>query len=122
MNQHGTSEQCHRIVNVIIDSLENKLYCSAAFLDVKQDFGRVWHNGLLFKLKTLLPTAFYLLLKSDLHEMHFYVSINDEDSECGTVGSGVPQGSVSEPILYTIFTSGMSCNNDVCNYCYLRRR
>ena len=34
-------EQCHRIVNVITDALERKMYCSAVFLDVKQAFIRV---------------------------------------------------------------------------------
>lgn len=62
-HQHGTPEQCHRIVNVIRDSLEQKLYCSAVFLDVKQAFDRVWHLGLIFKLKKILPTTFYILFK-----------------------------------------------------------
>lgn len=60
-HKHGTPEQCHRIVEVIRDSLEKKLYCCAAFLDVKQAFDRVWHDGLLFKLKKLLPAPFFFI-------------------------------------------------------------
>ena len=48
--QHGTPEQCHRIIDVITDTLERKLYCSAVFLDVQQAFDRVWHLGLLHKI------------------------------------------------------------------------
>lgn len=39
---HGTTEQCHLIIDVITDALENKRYCSTAFLEVQRAFGRVW--------------------------------------------------------------------------------
>lgn len=112
-HSHGTPEQCHRVVKVIREALENKCYCSAVFLDVKQAFDRVWHEGLLFKLKNTLPAPFYLLLKSYLHERSFYVSINHDDSDIGVINSGVPQGSVLGPVLYTLFTSDMPTNSDV---------
>ena len=63
--------------------------------------------------KNLLPTPFYLLLKSYLNGRRFFVNINDEDSAIGLIKSGVPQGSVLGPVLYTIFTSDMPTNNDV---------
>lgn len=112
-NSHGTPEQCHRVVNVIRNCLERKEYCSSVFLDVKQAFDKVWHEGLLFKLKHFLPTPFYLLIKSYLRERTFYVNISDEDSEICDVKSGVPQGSVLGPILYTLFTSDMPTSNEV---------
>lgn len=110
---HGTPEQCHRVVKKIRECLENKLYCSSVFLDVKQAFDRVWHEGLLFKLKHLLPTPFYLLLKSYLSGRRFFVNINGDESEIGTINAGVPQGSVLGPVLYTIFTSDMPVSDDV---------
>lgn len=42
----------------------------------------------------------------------FYVNINNEDSEIGHIKSGVPQGSVLGPVLYTLFTSDMPSNSD----------
>lgn len=110
---HGTPEQCHRVVKTIRESLENKLFCSSVFLDVKQAFDKVWHKGLLFKLKNLLPTPFYLLLKSYLNERKFYVCVNDEVSDIANIESGVPQGSVLGPVLYTLFTADLPTNNDV---------
>lgn len=112
-HKHGTPEQCHRVVEVIRESLEKKLYCCSTFLDVKQAFDRVWHKGLLFKLKTLLPTPYYLLFKSYLHERSFYVSVNGDESDIGSIKSGVPQGSVMGPVLYTIYTADMPVRNDV---------
>lgn len=93
--------------------MENKLYCSSVFLDVKQAFDRVWHQGLLFKLKHLLPTPFYLLLKSYLSGRSFYVNINGDESEIVRINAGIPQGSVLGPVLYTIFTSDMPISDNV---------
>ena len=59
---HSTTHQCHRIVNTILKSLEEKKLCTAAFLDIHQAFDRVWHDGLLYKLKCTFPTPYYLLL------------------------------------------------------------
>lgn len=106
-HKHGTPEQCHRIINVITDAFERKLYCSAVFLDVKQAFDRVWHQGLLFKLKTVLPAPIYLLIKSYLDKRSFYVRVGDENSVIRFIYAGVPQGSVLGPILYTIYTADM---------------
>jgi hypothetical protein len=49
--KHATIEQVHRITNIIHRALENKQYCTAAFLDISQAFDRVWHEGLMYKLK-----------------------------------------------------------------------
>ncbi|CAH2216481.1 jg25955, partial [Pararge aegeria aegeria] len=51
--KHNTVEQIHRLVDVISRTLENKQYCSAAFIDIGQAFDKVWHDGLLYKIKKL---------------------------------------------------------------------
>lgn len=61
---HGTPEQCHRVVNKVTDTLENKKYCSAIFLDVQQAFDRVWHQGLLFKIKKAVHALFVCFLRA----------------------------------------------------------
>jgi hypothetical protein len=49
--RHSTIEQTHQIVQRINEALENKQYCSAAFLDISQAFDKVWRSGLLYKLR-----------------------------------------------------------------------
>jgi hypothetical protein len=53
--RHSTIKQTHRIIRVLNDALDNSQYCSAAFLDISQAFDKVWHKGLLYKLKRSLP-------------------------------------------------------------------
>jgi len=48
---HYTIQQRHRITDTINKALEDQQYCTAVFLDVSQAFDKVWHPGLLFKIK-----------------------------------------------------------------------
>ena len=78
--KHGTIEQVHRIVDIINRSFENDQYCTAAFLDISQAFDKVWHDGLLFKLKKMLPINYYLMLNSYILNRYYYVKENGEFS------------------------------------------
>lgn len=105
--KHATVEQVHRIVEEISNDLENKRYCSAVFLDVSQAFDKVWHEGLLYKLKTKLPHHLYQILKSYLSNRQFLVKHQDEQTQLFPISSGVPQGSVLGPTLYLLYTADL---------------
>jgi hypothetical protein len=68
---HSTIQKTHRKVNKIATSLEEKQYCTAAFLDIVQAFYKVWHTGVLYKLKNKLPSPYYMLLKSYISGSYF---------------------------------------------------
>ncbi|GBP31098.1 RNA-directed DNA polymerase from mobile element jockey [Eumeta japonica] len=104
---HGTIEQVHRLVDVIGRALENKLYCCAAFLDISQAFDKVWHSGLLYKIKKTLPHSFVALSKSYLENRCYEVKINSDTSDIHVIRSGVLQGSVLGPVLYLIYTADL---------------
>jgi hypothetical protein len=104
---HGTIEQVHRVVKTASTALEEKKFCTAAFLDVKQAFDRVWHQGLYYKLKLNLPHNMFSILKSYLSQRYFFVKHEDFCTELHPILAGVPQGSVTGPVLYLLYTADL---------------
>jgi hypothetical protein len=76
------------------------------FLDVSQAFDKVWHPGLLQKIKKHLP-AFFQLLKSYISNRQFRKRVKGEVSALFPIIFGVPQGSIRGPMLYLLFTSDL---------------
>jgi hypothetical protein len=104
---HSTVQQCHRITDVINKDMENRQYCTAVFLDVSQAFDKVWHPGLLIKIKRLLHLQYFNLLKSYLSERQFEIKFNGETSRRFHIHSRVPHGSILTPFLYVLYTSDL---------------
>lgn len=103
-NNHSTIDQVHRITNIIEKSLEDKNVCSIVFLDVAQAFDKVWHEGLLYKLKTILPKQFTDILESYISNRFFRIKQEGAYSALKEIKAGVPQGSVLGPVLYLLYT------------------
>jgi hypothetical protein len=87
--QHSTIHQVHRVVDAASFALEKKRYCTCAFLDISQAFDRVWHKGLLFKLKQFLHPTYYIILKSYFADRYFQVHYGSLDSNIAGIAAGV---------------------------------
>ena len=115
---HSTTHQLHRVTDYIAGALEQKLYATGVFLDVAQAFDRVWHQGLLFKLKTILPYTYYLILQSFLFDRFFSVRQGSEVSSVHPILAGVPQGSILAPLLYVIYTYDIPIDDEILTATY----
>jgi hypothetical protein len=109
--KHGTIQQVHRIIHRINNDLENKRYCTAAFIDISQAFDKVWHIGPLLKLKQALPHPAFTLLGSYFANGMFQVRHQEAHSSLYHILAVVPQGRILGPILYTIFKSDLRKQN-----------
>ena len=97
----------HRLINEIIIALENKKYCKALFMDIEKAFDKINHESLLQTIRKQFPEQIHQLIKSYLSSRTFVIKIKDTHFQVKDIKTGVPQGSVLGPILYTLYTANI---------------
>lgn len=108
------------ILWVIIFNL-NVLLMWDLMIDIKaRIIHKVLHDGLLFKIKPLLPHLYFNFFKSYLSERTFQIKFQDIISSLYEINSGVPQGSVLGPVLYLYNFYKRPYNKSWCDYCNIR--
>ena len=74
------------------------------FLDISKAFDKVWHEGLLYKLKSFGISGNLLnLIKHYLTDRFQRVLINGQCSNWQPVLAGVHQGSILGPLFFLIY-------------------
>lgn len=80
--------------------------CNLVLRDVSKAFDKVWHTGLKYKILQLgLTGTIERLLCDFLEDRTARINIGKHAGEWFPLGTGVPQGSVLSPTLYTIYTN-----------------
>ena len=72
------------------------------FQDLSKAFDKVWHDGLIYKLKSLGISGSRLkLIQNYLDNQFQRVLLNGQTSEWKPVKAGIPQGSILGPLFFS---------------------
>ena len=87
----------------------------AVALDISKPFDRVWHGGLLHKLKSYgISGQIFGLISSFFSNRRLRVVLDGKSSQEYPINAGVPQGSILDPILFRLYINDLP-DDAICN-------
>ena len=85
----------------------------SVYLDISKAFDRVWHDGLMYKLKHCdVSGQLLVLIQSFVKDRKQQTVLNGKNSNWGDISAGVPQCSNLGPLFFFVYinTLGNVCS------------
>ena len=93
----------------IFKSFDDGWEVRGVFLDISKTFDKVWHEGLLLKLRLKRISGNLLKFMEDFLAIRYHrIVLNWQVSKWAAVKAGVPQGSIYGLLLFLIYNNNLS--------------
>ena len=109
----STTNQLIDFIDEIQQAFDSKkpLEVRAIFLNISKAFVKVWHDGLIFKMRQNGISGNLLkLFQNYLGNRKQRVVLNGFLSDYSSIDAGIPQGSVLGPLLFLIYINDLEKN------------
>ena len=100
----GTIQQLIRLTQEWSDAVDKGHYTGCVFFDLRKAFDRVWHQGLLAKLRAAgIKGAALQWFASFLSGRNQATLVSGSVSPYAALHAGIPQGAILSQLLFSVF-------------------